>query len=298
MNCLICGSSNIETIDTVVSDFVMARINSRFTPGSNYKTKLCFCRKCSFAYYDYRLNKEEEYNLYKNYRDETYQKTREYYECWYTKKVNEIINSDEIALKEQQDLIKSMLFNITDKEIKIALDYGGNEGKSFVDEIGTRKKYVYDISGIKPIEGVETISSFSDLMNYKFDFIMCNMLFEHLSYPLNTMQRLWSIGDKDTIYYIEVPSENPFIKGNKFSLFKNFQLAFNPNYNVFQLIKYYLSTYHGPFMPMKEHINFFTENSLKKMLEMSDFKSISICETTRNGKLGSSAVLSVLFRKI
>ena len=154
MNCLICGSSNIETIDTVVSDFVMARINSRFTPGSNYKTKLCFCRKCSFAYYDYRLNKEEEYNLYKNYRDETYQKTREYYECWYTKKVNEIINSDEIALKEQQDLIKSMLFNITDKEIKIALDYGGNEGKSFVDEIGTRKKYVYDISGIKPIEGV------------------------------------------------------------------------------------------------------------------------------------------------
>jgi hypothetical protein len=57
MNCLICGSSNIETIDTVVSDFVMARINCNFANGDNYKTKLCFCRDCSFAYYDYRLNK-------------------------------------------------------------------------------------------------------------------------------------------------------------------------------------------------------------------------------------------------
>ena len=298
MNCLICGSSNIETIDTVVSDFVMARINSRFTPGSNYKTKLCFCRECSFAYYDYRLNKEEEYNLYKNYRDESYQKTREYYECWYTKKVNEIINSDEIALKEQQDLIKSMLFNITDKEIKIALDYGGNEGKSFVDEIGTRKKYVYDISGIKPVNGVETISNHLDLKSYRYDFIMCNMLFEHLSYPMVDMKKLWDIGDEDTIFYIEVPSENPFIKGSKFSLSKNLKLAFNPTYNFYKLAKYYFKIIQGPFMPMKEHINFFTEKSLKKMLEMSNFKAIAVCESNRNSKLGNSKVLSALFNKI
>ena len=51
-------------------------------------------------------------------------------------------------------------------------------------------------------------------------------------------------------------------------------------------------------MPMKEHINFFTEKSLKNMIEMSGFKSIVICKTTRNGKLGSSAVLSALFKKI
>ena len=298
MNCLICGSSDIETIDTVVSDFVMARINNKFVTGSNYKTKLCFCKSCSFAYYDYRLNKAEEYSLYKNYRDETYQKTREFYECWYTKKVNEIINFDEVALTEQQKQIKTMLFNAIDREIKVALDYGGNEGKSFVAEIGTVKKYVYDISGVKPVVGVETISNYSALKNCKYDFIMCNMLFEHLSYPLNDMKRLWNIGDSDTLYYIEVPSENPFIKGNKFSLFKNLKLAFNPNYNFCKLVKYYLKSYHGPFMPMKEHINFFTENSLKKMLEVSNFKIIDVCEANRNGNLGKSSVLSALFKKI
>jgi hypothetical protein len=297
MNCLICGSSNIETIDTIVSDFVMARINDKFKTGNNYKTKLCFCRDCTFAFYDYRFDKEEEYKLYKNYRDVVYQKTREFYECWYTKKVNEILNSDEIELKDQQNQILAMLFNYTDKEIKVALDYGGNEGKTFVDEIGTVNKYVFDISGVEPISGVVKISNQLDLKRYKYDFIMSNMLFEHLSYPLIEMKQLWNLGDKDTLFYIEVPSENPFIKGNKFSLSKNIKLAINPSYDFIKLVKYYIKTIKGPFMPMKEHINFFTEKSLKKMLEISQFKEIAICETKRNSKLGTGAALSVLFKK-
>ena len=40
MNCLICGSNNISSTDTVVSDFVMARIAPN--EKENYKTKLCF----------------------------------------------------------------------------------------------------------------------------------------------------------------------------------------------------------------------------------------------------------------
>lgn len=297
MNCLICGSAKIEMIDTIVSDFVMARVNKDFQPGNNYRTKLCFCKDCSFAFYDYRLSQEEEYSLYKDYRGDTYQALREYYECWYTKKINYIINSDDIALNEQRKQITNMLLKNTNQEIKIALDYGGNEGKSFTKEIGTREKYVYDISGIQPVCGVNSISNQEELRKYVFDFIMCNMLFEHLSWPLETLKVISGLGNKNTLFYIEVPSENPFVKGNKFSLVKNLHLVFNRNYSLFRLIKYYFKTSHSCFMPMKEHINFFTMDSLRKMMEVSSLQVLDIEETDRNSSLGTSQVLSVLFKK-
>ena len=60
MKCIICGSENIETVDTVISDFVMDRITDDFRPdcGMNRPVKLCFCRDCTFAFYDYRITDE------------------------------------------------------------------------------------------------------------------------------------------------------------------------------------------------------------------------------------------------
>lgn len=297
MDCLLCGSSDIETKDTVVSDFVMARINKNFKIGENYKTKLCFCKNCSFAYYDYRFTEEEVYNLYKNYRDIEYQKMREYYECWYTPKVNQLLNIDLIALNEQRKQITEMLFANTKREIRTALDYGGNEGKTFTDDIGTEKKYVYDISEVRPIEGIQQIFKEEDLTKYNYDFIMCNAVFEHLAYPVDILNKIRNLGGKNTIFYIEVPSENPFIKGNKFSIIKNYKLLVNPNYSLLRLIRFYMKSRCGSFMPMKEHINFYTKKSLQTMLELNEFVVLELREVTRNSSLGKAEVLAVLFKK-
>ena len=295
MECLICKSNNIDTVDTIVSDFVMARI----APGvkENYKTKLCFCKDCTFAFYEYRINSEEESNLYRNYRDSEYQKTREQSEYWYTEKINDMLNNDTTALEEQKRVIKKMLSENHISGIKNALDYGGNEGKTFFEEIGTENKYVFDISGVPTVEGVNNISDFSMLKDYSFDFIMCNMLFEHLSNPVSMMQTLKEIGEEKTVYYIEVPSENPFIKGNKFSVFKNLKLAFNPHYSFSKLVKYYFKTRKEPFMPMKEHINFFTVESMRKMIELNGFTVIDIQENEEKAVLGTPVVLSALFSR-
>ena len=296
MNCLLCGSSNIKAVDTIVSDFVMARICDNFRIGKNYKTKLCFCRNCSFAYYDYRFSEEEARKLYENYRDEAYQKTREHYECWYTPIINQLLNSDSIALNEQRKQISTMLFANTKKEIKTALDYGGNEGKTFTNFIGKEKKFVYDISGVRPVEGIQLISKEEDLKKHSYDFIMCNALFEHLANPVDVLEKIAKLGNENTLFYIEVPSENPFIKGNKFSFIKNYKLVVNPNYSVLRLIKFYIKSCRGPFMPMKEHINFFTEESLQKMLKLNGFDILEIVETMRKSSLGESEVLAVLFK--
>lgn len=292
MNCMICGSGNIETRDTEISDFVMARIDSGFEEKrENIKTKLCFCRECTFAFYDYRFSPREEALLYRNYRDEEYQKTREKYECWYTKKVNQAINTGNI--KQQQYLIRKVLAENKFSVFQWALDYGGNQGATFYHELGTQSQYVFDISGVQPLPGIKSIQSFDELLQHHYDFIMCNMVFEHLTDPYEVMRKLYMLGDDDTVYYIEVPSENPFINGNKFSILKNLSLLLDRNYSWIRLLRYYLQQKHQAFMPMKEHINFFTPRSIRTMAEKGGFSVIDIQENP----IGNSTVLSMVFRK-
>ena len=297
MKCILCGSSDLQTVDTIVSDFVMARINENYTGGGseNYRTKLCYCKDCTFAFYDYRMSDEEDEKRYRGYRDGEYQRLRERYECWYTKKVNDALNNDQTAIEEQKKTIEGMVAKNLDRDIEVALDYGGNEGKSFAPCLGTKGKYVYDISGIKTIDGVQGISDYAKLKEYSFDFIMSNMLFEHLVDPVDMLRRFKEIGNEKTVYYIEVPNENPFEHGNKFSIRKNFGLLFNPYYNNIRLIRYYFQQRKKPFMPMKEHINFFTKDSLKRMVERNGFRTLDVQVNERGGVLGNGNVLSILF---
>lgn len=292
VKCIICGSEDIQTIDTIISDFVMARIDSDFEEHhNNSPTKLCFCRTCTFAFYEYRFTSSEEKALYKNYRDEAYQKTREKYECWYTEKVNAEINKGEAD--RQQKCIKKMLIKNGFSDIKTALDFGGNQGSTFYHSLGSEAKYVYDISGAPPLLGIHGIRDYSELSRNHYDFIMCNMVFEHLSEPYTVLEELYNIGDNTTVYYIEVPGENPFVNGNKFSAFKNLHLVLNKKYSLVRLVKYYLKLKKQPYMPMKEHINFFTQKSLSTMIENGGFSIIAI----NKGKMHSTEVLSVLFKK-
>ncbi len=292
MQCLICGSENLETKDTIVSDFVMARIDPHFEPNRlNRITKLCFCKDCTFAFYEYRFTLEEDQRLYRNYRDTEYQKTREKYECWYTKKVNNAINSG--GVEKQQAIIKKLLSQLPDKSFRSALDYGGNQGATFYDELGTEEKYVYDISGVVPLPGVKSIRDYKELKAHHYDFIMCNMVFEHLTYPYDVLEQLYELGDSNTIYYMEVPSENPFTRTNKFSIKNNLPLLLDRNYNWFRLAKYYFQQRKQPFMPMKEHINFFTPKSIRVMAENKGFSVLDVQENAE----GNSVVLSMLFRK-
>lgn len=50
-------------------------------------------------------------------------------------------------------------------------------------------------------------------------------------------------------------------------------------------------------MPMKEHINFYTKKSIRKMVELSGFQVLDIQENVEKAVLGNSVVLSVLFKK-
>lgn len=290
IKCIICGNSDLDLKETIVSDFIMARIDPRFITKdiTNIKTHLCFCKRCTFAFYEYRISDEESDRIYKNYRDDEYQKLREKYECWYTSKINDALNNDTTSLHEEKSRIYHMIKKNIHGEIRVALDYGGNEGKTFFKSLGTEAKYVYDISGVETIHGVKKISDRKEIGQHSYDFIMSNMLFEHLADPVQMLDYFYTLGNSGTYYYIEVPSENPFVKGNKFGIFKNIPLLFNPNYSNIKLAKYYFYQKTQPPMPMKEHINFFTSRSMKYLAARCNFEIIDIREDD---------VLSVLMKK-
>ena len=296
MKCMICGNDNLEYRDTVISDFVMDRISEDFVPGKNRKTRLCYCPECTFAFYEYRMTDEEQGRLYRNYRDQEYQKTREKYECWYTPKINEALNNDRLTLAEQRRVIERMLSENSDKIPEVSLDWGGNEGRTFTRKMGNRARYVFDISNIPTIKGVKSLSSFEEVKKHNYDFIMCNMMFEHLSHPVEMLEQFWEAGGPDTLYYIEVPSENPFMV-NKFSIKKNLKLLVNSKYSNVRLAKYYLKRRKEPFMPMAEHINFYTPKSIRTMVENAGFTVLDVQENVEKAVLGDATVLSIMFKK-
>lgn len=296
MKCIICGSDKIRTIQTRISDFLVAKIFGEDEVKNSYVINLCHCEECTFSFYDRRLTDEESNRLYDGYRGREYQKIREKYDCWYTEKINDAINNDSMALREQQRVIEKIVKKNVPINIRIALDYGGNQGDTFTDILGTKEKYVYDISDIPVRGGVKKIGSYQELFGYHFDFIMCNMTLEHVSYPKDFVKLLYDIGASDTYYYIEVPSENPFEK-NKFSVMKNIGLFFNTKYNAGRLIKHWFYLKKQPYMPMSEHVNFFTPTAMRTLMTENGFDVIDVQENDERAILGKSKVLSVICKK-
>lgn len=297
MKCIICGSDKVQTIQTKISDFLVAKIFGEDEVGNDYAVNLCHCEECTFSFYDRRLTDEESNRLYDGYRGAEYQRIREKYDCWYTEKINDAINNDSMALKEQQRVIEKMVRENVPINIRVALDYGGNQGDTFTDFLGTEEKYVYDISDIDVKGGGKKIGSYQELLEHHFDFIMCNMTLEHVSYPKDFVKLLYDIGSSDTYYYLEVPSENPFEK-NKFSVMKNFGLFYNTHYSKSRLIKHYFNLKRQPYMPMSEHVNFFTPTAIKTLMTESGFDVVDIQENYERAVLGKSKVLSVICKKL
>lgn len=296
MECLLCKSSNIDVRPTVMSGFLAERVYGSDKDKMELSVNLCHCRDCEFSFFDKRLTDEEMGRLYRNYRQREYQQARQKYEVWYTEKVNNAINRSKLALNEQKRVINKLIDKNIKEELKIALDYGGNEGESFTDKTGTKEKYVYDISGVETVSGVNRIATYEQISEHKFDFIMCNMTLEHVTDPIGFIKLLYDIGCDDTYFYIEVPSHNPFAKTSS-SIFPMIKMLFNPVLSNHLLIKHYLNTRNQTCIPMHEHVNFFTPKAITGFLEREGFEVIDVEENTEKGVVGESLVLSALCKK-
>lgn len=301
--CIICNSKKLKVFKAYTSPFITERIWNQ----KPLNVELDWCKNCNFAFYNPRLEENELKLLYKGYRDENYQQQRYKHEPYYTKEVNDLIGNNKIEIAER----KANLFEILDKNIDISniknvLDFGGDKGQFIIDEFADANKFVFDISGVDAVDNIIKITDYNECKNNKYDFIMCCHVLEHVESPMEIMQNIKELSDKNTIIYFELPLEFPFIYKNlsKFKkiirmipfinpLIPNIEELYKKRNSLFigektdedkskSLIKllFNLPKYIKKLLTlgrfyMHEHLNFFTPESIEKLLILNGFENIS-----------------------
>ncbi len=153
-------------------------------------------------------------------------------------------------------------------KVTTVLDYGGDKGQHIPPVFKNKKRYVYEISGVKAIPGVYNLKDLSGKQNY-FDVILCCHVLEHVVNPAQILENIMEVMKRKGYLYIEVPFDNPLFSSKLDSL----QFLFNKYFSWKDIIKQALKMLKTKgFKPMHEHINFFSPNSLEIFLKNNNFE--------------------------
>jgi hypothetical protein len=256
-SCVCCGSENLEMSSAILMPFIAFRVFgwspveitkdwglSTIKTGHAYS--LCNslqCIDCGLVFLDIRFSETEMANLYSGYRGEKYSQERESFEPGYIER-NTDLGSTFYHMNDIEDFLKGDLIF----PIKI-LDWGGDTGKNTPFRHKSSSIDIFDISEKDVIPGVSRISR-EQLTLQHYDLIVCSHVLEHVSFPLDILLEIKSIMNKNTILYVEVPFEILMknMAPNKASMKKHWH----------------------------EHINFYSQESLRKLVESADLELGSI----------------------
>jgi len=284
--CLICGNQDINVISAVVSGFLLERI---WDNSIEKETSICHCRRCGFAFYTLRPDEMEMKKLYCNYRDAFYQKQRQKYDSWYSKEINALFDDPDIRRSREDDCNDFLSKHIDVDKIGSVLDYGGNTGVHIPGFLAHADRFVFDISGVETIDGVRGFSDFDAVSERRYDFVMCLNMLEHVTDPKEIVEKITELVAKDGYIYIEVPFDSPFYKHKPGKL----QFLFNKHFSMKVILDRFRLGLKFPYV-MSEHINYFTEDSLRRLVGDVDVLS---CETrVRKDSLGKSECICMLIR--
>ena len=203
--CPVCNSTNVEMNSAFISKFVNWRVTGEYSEQDipNYSIS---CNDCSFFGSEDRLTDEDANKLYADYRGTVYNEMRVKCEPQYLKRQSKF---------DEQEYISERLVNISNlvnkhinpMMIRSVLDYGGDNGLHIPLQFGKAKKYVYEISNVPLLEGIERFNLNEDRT---FDLLMCCHVLEHLSDPNKIVVEIKKFANKDSFFYFEVPGySNP-----------------------------------------------------------------------------------------
>lgn len=264
--CILCGNENVAKRMAGFVPFLVERMfDSQYIESS-----FVYCPDCDFYFSEYRPTPEQMAKLYANYRGEEYQKQRQKYEPYYTPEFNHAIgNLDEVIKLRKKHLTWTLDTFIDVSELKNVVDYGGDNGQFIPDCLENSNRYVYELSDVDTIPGVKKINSKEELIQHKWDFIMCCHVLEHVSYPMDIISEISSIMTKGSYLYVEVPLE---IYVEKFNI--------------------------GQPVPIHEHINFFRLKTMNQLFKTDEFLILTNKLFEQSSSFGSNKIISCLVQKI
>jgi SAM-dependent methyltransferase len=251
-NCVCCSSAKLVKKIGLFAPFISHRVMdyplSKLMLGESdigfptLYTNSMHCEVCDFVFSQLRFEDEEMARIYKDYRNDSYAEIRNIFEPGYLE-LNMHIGKSQSERDNRQLVMSEFLSSEIDVEkIHTVLDHGGDAGQHIPKFFENTEKYVYEVSGVDPVEGVKSVDNLNNMKT--IDFIMnCNVL-EHVPYPKKILKEIKNLCHKDTVLFIDVPSER----------------TEENNYPSF----------------FHEHINYFNEKSISTLLKSEGFQLLKM----------------------
>jgi hypothetical protein len=288
--CVSCNHNYLDRQGAVLMPFVAERALGRtpveITPDWGLRDlplgwahTLCYtlhCQQCGMIFLDMRFDEQEMQRLYANYRGPDYETQREKYEPGYANR-NKTLLAGDAHISDIETLLKPLL-----PERPAILDWGGDTGVNTPLRSQAKLHHVLDISGNELVTGAKHVTS-ADHWTIAYDLVVLSNILEHAPSPKDLMSNIvlsmHAMPEKVKLY-IEVPFE---------ALMQRAQT--DP--------EAWRSKRHW-----HEHINFFSEAALKKLIESAGLEVLAvhkikidkggsqlaaICELTRTDTINKTA---------
>lgn len=283
-------------------------------PRQKETSQLASCSKCGIKYFTEPFSSEEFERMYSGYRDTNYQQRRHRYEPWYSKRINEAIGHSTEVLEVRRLHLERLLNSAVKSDgskitLKRILDIGGDEGQFIPKFESIIARAVLEISGIKPLVGVEVMNSWDQAGDFKPDFIMICHVLEHLENPLETVENASKILSKGGLLYIEIPLDGPpripkLFSSKFYEKYTKILCRFPSLFVCADLLslvsrKFIGLPIWGSVMKQSEHINFFNEISISQVIEAMGYSKIteSRYKPTSGVPVLDVTALGLLFRR-
>lgn len=276
--CVCCGGIKLHSSPAILMPFVAHRtfgwepvvVDESWglqTIRSGNAYSICrslWCADCQLLFLDIRFTESELDSLYREYRGEAYTRLREVYEPGYAAR-NAGLQAGIGHLEQiEQFLLPHLSTPLT------VLDWGGDTGRNTPFRFHAERVDVYDVSQQPVLEGLHSVSREQALAN-TYSLIVCSHVLEHVPYPADLLWELYPMMGPETICYLEVPHES--------------LMRASP-------VEAHLRKRHW-----HEHINFFSEDSLRHLACNVGLEIVAMRELPLPNGEGESTVFQLACRR-
>lgn len=284
--CLCCGSRRLRREAQLISGFLAQRA----WQGRPELTELVSCEDCGLRFFERGLDDREAARYYLGYRDAAYQRSRQAWEPFYTPARHAATLAWSDSTARIDTLRHSLARAAAPLSVGSVLDHGGDHGHMLA-AIDADRKAVFDPSGSRPVAGLEGFSNQNDLPG-GWNMLLCCQVLEHISFPAGYLHDIQGLLADDGWLYVEVPNEQwrpaPGGEGWRKALLQALRhwrplLIAADALSTACRIKFGRLPPLG-FIAMREHLNYFTAESLTALLERNGFR-VEVCGIDNGGQL-------------
>lgn len=278
--CICCASQALVREPAILMPFVAHRVFGwspvEITPDWGLRTvprghayPLCNsveCQACGVLFLDMRFDETEMGRLYGGYRGPDYAAERDRFEPGYLAHNAQILVRSG-GTQEQEAFLAPHV-----PQRPHVLDWGGDDGAHTPFRGKSSALHVFDVSGQAVVEGARAVGR-AEVSAGAYDLVVLSHVLEHIPQPAELLADLRSTLGDETLLYVEVPHE-PLVaqaKGER-------GLAARKKH-------------------WHEHVNFFTEASLRALLDRARLDIVDFEIRSRWSHASFSEVLAFACRR-